>query len=541
MSDARRAPSRGPSRWLGSFVRGVSVAVGFLACSAWLPGSYESVALVGVEAAPPFTGTELTAVALALRDRLAAQDASVAIEPLGLALRVRVRDAAPDRALARCNELVRAVVGGMGSLQRSGDSVALTRAESDLASYVVRNQDRVSPASSARPRRTESDKTRLEIERQRIQSTLANAPRPSETATDNPFGRPPVGVDTRQLKLRLAEIDGLLSTPRSEPNTLPDELARLMNAVAEEPAAAAATPPRATITRAATLADRRIVPNRLLLLLVGALATLAAAIVPLLRVEGSEASEGELLPLPDGATERGAAAAFSPPAPVVAPSGKRSDPPAGFDDQPLAPLMAYPATPRAGFRPLPSEHAGLVSELRALAAEDGFVLVVSSTASAIARKLALVPELAAALSDDQATRVLLIDGDLAYPQLHRALQLDAPEQVSLAAQLAERARGGSERTWFVLECGPLLHVLPSLTRAPELLLSKHFAGCLRDLRPYYEVIVVHGAAVTDAIACKALDDVADGVLVACTPSELADSAVLARFAARRLLRLVPLV
>ncbi len=526
------------SRWLASLVRGVSVAVGFLACASFLSGSYESMALVGVEAEPPFTGTELTAMALAMRDRLAAKDTSVAIEPVGHELRVRVRDAVAAKAQARCNEIAGSVVTGIGSVERAADSVALTRAESDLAAYVVKNQERVSPASSARPRRSDADKSRLEIERQRIQTALANAPRPDDEVTDNPFGRPTIGVDTRQLRLRLAEIDGLLSAPRSEPNTLPDELVRLLNAVAKTPAAVGATPPRASITRAATLADRKVVPNRLLLLLVGAIAAFAAAIVPLLRVESGEAREGDLVPLPDGAPEW--ASAPSPPAPVVAQPGKRSDPPAGFDDQPLAPLMAYPATPRAGFRPLPSEHAGLVTELRALAAEDGFVLVVSSTAGASARKVALVAELAAALGDDQATRVLLIDGDLGQPELHRALQLDTPQQVSLAAQLTERARGGSEKTWYVLECGPLLHVLPSLTRAPELLLSRHFAGCVRDLRPYYEVIVVHGASVADPIACRALDDVADGVLVACTPTEAHDSSALTGFAARRLSSLVPI-
>ena len=52
-------------------------------------------------------------------------------------------------------------------------------------------------------------------------------------------------------------------------------------------------------------------------------------------------------------------------------------------------------------------------------------------------------------------------------------------------------------------------------RSPGLLLSKQFESCLADLRTYYDLIVIDGPPASLEVDCRALDSVADGLLIVC--------------------------
>jgi Mrp family chromosome partitioning ATPase len=52
-----------------------------------------------------------------------------------------------------------------------------------------------------------------------------------------------------------------------------------------------------------------------------------------------------------------------------------------------------------------------------------------------------------------------------------------------------------------------------MAEAPELVLSTHFEDCVVALRPFYDVIILRAPPVSDPVACRAVADVVDGVVV----------------------------
>jgi Mrp family chromosome partitioning ATPase len=109
-----------------------------------------------------------------------------------------------------------------------------------------------------------------------------------------------------------------------------------------------------------------------------------------------------------------------------------------------------------------------------------------------------------------------LEGDLHRPWVQRVIGVDMPISTGFSQQLNARAHGGSEQRWTVLGCSKSLHVLAEgMMRSPGLLLSKQFSDCLRELRGYYDFIVIDGPTASLEVDSGALNAVADGLLTVC--------------------------
>lgn len=197
--------------------------------------------------------------------------------------------------------------------------------------------------------------------------------------------------------------------------------------------------------------------------------------------------------------------------------------PTGYSKVSVAPPPAEPwivtvVKAGAGWHPkpelLPESRRELCDQVYPLAVEQCFVLAVSGVPEVAEGKSRLAAELALALAESGHPRILLMEGNFHQPNVHRAMRIDMPSQMGFSQQLHARIGGGRER-WTVVECQKSLHVLAEgLMRSPGLLLSKQFESCLVDLRTYYDVIVIDGPTTSLEVDCRALDSVADGLLLA---------------------------
>ena len=136
--------------------------------------------------------------------------------------------------------------------------------------------------------------------------------------------------------------------------------------------------------------------------------------------------------------------------------------------------------------------------------------------------LMVAAALAAAFASDPTARVLTVEADLGAPALGRALGLDVMPTTDFGKQLGARVEGAADGHWYVLNCSPALHVLAAKEVAPELVLSTHFEDCVAALRPFYDVSILRAPAVTETVACRAVSDVVDGVVVLVSASENSD-------------------
>jgi Mrp family chromosome partitioning ATPase len=164
---------------------------------------------------------------------------------------------------------------------------------------------------------------------------------------------------------------------------------------------------------------------------------------------------------------------------------------------------------------LPESRRELRDQLFQHAVDQCFVVAVSAVAEAGDGKSRVAAEVALALAESGHPRILLMEGNFHQPSVHRYLRVDMPAQTGFSQQLHARISGGRER-WTVVECQKSLHVLAEgLMRSPGLLLSKQFESCLVDLRTYYDLIVIDGPPASLEVDCRALDSVADGLLIVC--------------------------
>lgn len=199
-----------------------------------------------------------------------------------------------------------------------------------------------------------------------------------------------------------------------------------------------------------------------------------------------------------------------------------------------AQVHAYAVAWRSALLAEPVAHPELVAEVRRLAGADCFVLVVAASVDAANQKAKVALGLALSLAAEDDARVLLMDADTREPCLHRMLELEMPEKTDFAAQLGARIRGSGDSIWHVVKCTSGLHVLPCATPAPDLIASEHFEHCVQDLRNFYDVVVVHGPVVNDTIACRAVNEISDGVVVTCAVGEVEPHRNLGAFTRRRL-------
>jgi Mrp family chromosome partitioning ATPase len=409
-------------------------------------------------------------------------------------------------------------------------------------------QPSATPETAPGPRRSAVERAKLEAERSQLQAQLRGALASRRTDSDNPFDDTaaplPSPSNHAVLRRRIAEIDGLLAAVGSTGGVtsapvVPAELAALARAV---PGAAPKATPAASDAGDTLVVAAKIVPDPLQVLMLGLFAGLGAALLPTRRRRADQQLPSELragpltrsTPPSRPQLEPRRWPSDAPPPPSGQPrsrSSPSSAPPAAPSEPPVAtgrdesPVMAYPIAWRPPSSGELAQYRNLRDQVKDRATTGCVVVAVSATATASERKPALAAALAAALAEDPESRVLLVEADLQHPGVCGALGIAMIPAADLVMQLEARVAGSAERHWYVLKCSPSLHVLPSRAEGRTLILSTHFEACLTSLRPFYDVIVLNAPSLSDTIACRAVNDVVDGVVVARRPEDPVSGAV----------------
>jgi Mrp family chromosome partitioning ATPase len=228
------------------------------------------------------------------------------------------------------------------------------------------------------------------------------------------------------------------------------------------------------------------------------------------------------VPAPPGSTysyvssRAPAAPATAAPAPaaVPAPASARAGAPAG--DNNVAIVRPAPRDWRPDSSLDPRSRRGVCEELYPLAVQNCLVLLVVGVPESQDQKSRVAAEIALALSESGHPRILLLDADLQGPRVHRLMKVDMPMGSGFSQQLRGKINGNAERRWTVIGCTTSLHVLAEgMMRTPGLLLSQQFSDSVRDLRGYYDFIVIDGPSSSLNVESQALDAVTDGVVFVC--------------------------
>ena len=180
-------------------------------------------------------------------------------------------------------------------------------------------------------------------------------------------------------------------------------------------------------------------------------------------------------------------------------------------------------------------HRDLCSTLFSLALDQCFVVAVSGPADASDAKSRVAAELALALADSRSPRVLLMEGNLNRPAVHRRMRVDVAAQDGLSRQLQLRAQGKQTTAWTVTRCTDTLDVLgEGFMRSPGLILTAQFEQGLIELKSYYDIVVIDGPLLSDVVDCRALDSMIDGVvLVGSDERSAARAAAMSPFGKKR--------
>jgi len=159
----------------------------------------------------------------------------------------------------------------------------------------------------------------------------------------------------------------------------------------------------------------------------------------------------------------------------------------------------------------PARRRSLASEILTLAVERSMVVCVTGVRGLADDKSVAAAELALALSEAKHPRVLLMESDFQFPQVQKWLGLDVPLVAGFSQQLRGRMDSARIGRWHVIECKPSLHVLAEgIMRTPGLLLSNLFEKATRELRTYYDVIVIDAPIAPNESDGQAIADVVDG-------------------------------
>jgi Mrp family chromosome partitioning ATPase len=175
-----------------------------------------------------------------------------------------------------------------------------------------------------------------------------------------------------------------------------------------------------------------------------------------------------------------------------------------------------PSTWRPDASLKPASQRAMCEQLYPYAVEACFVLAVVAVPEAVQSKSRIAAELALALAESGHPRILLLEGDLHRPWVSRMANVDMPMGKGFSQQLRERAEGGQGSRWSVMSPQASLHVLAEgVMRSPGLLLSRQFGQALRELRSYYDFIIIDGPTSSLDVDCKALESVIDGLVTVC--------------------------
>jgi hypothetical protein len=202
-----------------------------------------------------------------------------------------------------------------------------------------------------------------------------------------------------------------------------------------------------------------------------------------------------------------------------------SSPPAPVKDGSVVSVERTPTGWRPDLALLPESRRNLCDEIYPFAVEGCCVLGVLGGNENADAKSRLAAELALALAESGHTRVLLLEGDPQRANVNRFLRVEMPRTAGFSEQLQSRVSTGLSVPWVVLECSQSLHALAEGEHpSPDLILSQAFEDCVRELRRYYDFIVIDGPSVSSTPACRAVHDVIDRVVFShgrFGPSELA--------------------
>ena len=161
------------------------------------------------------------------------------------------------------------------------------------------------------------------------------------------------------------------------------------------------------------------------------------------------------------------------------------------------------------------ELAALRDQLYRLAARECFVVGVSSGPEMAAYKSGVAGRLAWVLAQPGEARVLLMEGDFDHPVVHRLMRIDMPIASGFSEQMRRRMNGSPPGPWTIVRCAPNLYVLAEgIVRSPGLMPTVQFADSVNELRRSYDLIVIDGPAGGMSVDTRALDSVADGIVLA---------------------------
>jgi Mrp family chromosome partitioning ATPase len=195
---------------------------------------------------------------------------------------------------------------------------------------------------------------------------------------------------------------------------------------------------------------------------------------------------------------------------------KTPNPPAPALAAPKDVVRSHPVS--ATWRPndalSPARRREIAGEILTLALERCFVVGVTGLRGSAEEKSKAAAEIALALADARHPRVLVMESDFNFPKVQKWLNIDVPLATGFSQQLRARIQGTKEGRWHVIECKPSLHALAEgVVRSPGLLLSTQFEGALRELRGFYDVIVIDAPVAPSEADGSALADVVDGAVV----------------------------
>lgn len=183
----------------------------------------------------------------------------------------------------------------------------------------------------------------------------------------------------------------------------------------------------------------------------------------------------------------------------------------------------------------PKPCRALARELFAFGVEHCFTVAMTCVPGVEEAKSELAASLALALAANGHARVLLVEADFDKPAVHTLMRVTMPAGAGFCRQLQGRLMGHPDEHWSVLRCSKALHVLADgPDHVPGLILSRSFETCIRGLRAYYDFIVLDGPPGSREAECRALDGLADGLVVISTDARRAEVALTSRlFTAKR--------
>jgi Mrp family chromosome partitioning ATPase len=160
----------------------------------------------------------------------------------------------------------------------------------------------------------------------------------------------------------------------------------------------------------------------------------------------------------------------------------------------------------------PERHRPWRRQLFSLGVAQCFVTAVTSAGEGQKDKARFAVELALCLAETGHARVLLVEADLAEPQVRALLGVRPLEQESLARQLTTHAE--RPRPWSVLRCKDSLHTLvQDAPTRPELILGEQFRDCVITLCGSYDFVVLNGPPAETGLTGRSFTGWVDGAII----------------------------